>query len=351
MASAIDFAPCVTETVDDFISEYIIPDPISPDTTFTTGAEAEGLAHSRQVEASGETFLAISADDWELPDASADQESAEGPPPPPDENDPDPFYIPLESMSAPPLPTARDVHPNPAVYLIYVTVLWLHSAFHLPFRACNALLSIFALALKSGGAPINPPMRTTLPTVIQHLGAEPAFQILPVCPSCLEVFAASTPVDGLCNKCSHPLFPNNPTPSQQRNNTAPEDPRPYLQFPTKSLAEQLATLLAIEGMEIELEKSLGKAKARVPGVWKNIFDGKICQELPTAAGSKFFFPSEAEVAAGELRLGVALGTDWYAFILMCNHITDSSFQVFLPAQPDLSVPHVGSHVLQSHQSS
>jgi hypothetical protein len=76
------------------------------------------------------------------------------------------------------------------------------------------------------------------------------------------------------------------------------------------LAEQLATLLSVEGVEAEIEKSIGKAKARVPGVWKNIFDGKVCQELPTADGSRFFFPTDEEVASGELRIGVTMGVDW-----------------------------------------
>jgi hypothetical protein len=76
------------------------------------------------------------------------------------------------------------------------------------------------------------------------------------------------------------------------------------------LAEQLATLLSVEGVEDEIERSLAKAKGRIPGVWKNIFDGKICQELPTAEGSRFFFPSDEEVAAGELRIGVTMGVDW-----------------------------------------
>lgn len=75
-----------------------------------------------------------------------------------------------------------------------------------------------------------------------------------------------------------------PTPSFRRNRRLGGDP-------TKSLAKQLATLLSVEGVEAEIEKSLDKAKARILGVWKNIFDGKICQELPTADGSRLFLRS------------------------------------------------------------
>ncbi|KAJ7914136.1 hypothetical protein B0H13DRAFT_1873214 [Mycena leptocephala] len=277
------------EITNSFLQQYIPADPLPADTfSFAVAAEAAGLSHLQQVEASGEAFIQISVDDWELQNPTEDnpsEESADGPAPLVDDNEPDPFYI--APRAAQPLPTARDVHPNRAVYIIYVA---------------------------AAGAPINPPMRTTLRTVINHLGAEPAIQILPVCPGCLEVFAASTSVDALCSRCSHPLFPNNPTPSQIRNNTTPENPRPYLQFPTKSLAEQLETLLSVEGMEEEIEKSTGKAKAPIPGVWKNIFDGKVCQELPTADGGRFFFPSDEEVAVGELRIGVTMGVDWFSYL-------------------------------------
>ncbi|KAJ7814371.1 hypothetical protein B0H13DRAFT_1924870 [Mycena leptocephala] len=240
---------------------------------FTTISEAAGLSHLQRVEASGEIFTPISVDDWELLNGShlPDEESTDGPAPPADENDPDPFYI--TPKAAQHLPTAREVHPNPAVYIIYVVVLWLHSQFHLPFRACNALLAVLALAFKAAGAPINP--------------------------LCVPPFQPSSPTSEL-----NPIS------------------RSYRYFLTKSLAEQLATLLSVEGVEAEIEKSIGKAKARVPGVWKNIFDGKVCQELPTADGSWFFFPTEEEVASGELRIGVTMGLTGKVLLSCYNQLAD-----------------------------
>ncbi|KAJ7188886.1 hypothetical protein C8R46DRAFT_1024111 [Mycena filopes] len=284
--------------------------------------EAAGLEHARQVERSGEIFLPIADDDWETPELNADEdaiadqtlETAQAASPPTfDENDPDPFYFVPSGAQA--LPTAADIHPNRAVYLIYVTVLWLHTQFHVPFRACSALLAIFALALKAGNAPITPEIHTSLPSVINKLGAEPSIQILPVCPKCFEVYPISTPKDSKCSKCSEPLFPTEPSPSERRSgHTSAQNPRPYLQFPTKSLAEQLAILLSVPGIEDEMEKSLKKATAHQAGKYTNIFDGKICQELPTADGSRFFFPSEDEVAQGELRIGVTMGVDWFSYL-------------------------------------
>ncbi|KAJ7834059.1 hypothetical protein B0H14DRAFT_3462324 [Mycena olivaceomarginata] len=87
-------------------------------------AEAEGLSYSQQI----------------LPMDLAGDNSTEGPLPAEDENNPDPFYIAPKATQH--LPTATEVHPNRAVYLIYVVVFWLHSQFHLPFRACNALFTL-----------------------------------------------------------------------------------------------------------------------------------------------------------------------------------------------------------------
>ncbi|KAJ7318499.1 hypothetical protein DFH08DRAFT_819777 [Mycena albidolilacea] len=108
-----------------FVAEDITADTTST-TSFVVAAEAEGLSHSQQVEASGELFLPISADDWELPDPSLDlagDNSTERPLRAEDENNPDPFYI--VPKAAQRLPTATEVHPNRAVYLIYVVIFWL----------------------------------------------------------------------------------------------------------------------------------------------------------------------------------------------------------------------------------
>ncbi|KAF7366659.1 hypothetical protein MSAN_00923800 [Mycena sanguinolenta] len=106
-----------------------------------------------------------------------------------------------------------------------------------------------------------------------------------------------------------------PSPGEARRGLkAPENPRPLLQFPMKSLEEQLTALLQIPGMEDELAKSTDRAKSSIRGKWTNIFDGKVCQELPTADGSRFFFPSDEELARGELRIGVTLGVDWFSYL-------------------------------------
>ncbi len=226
------------------------------------------------------------------------------------ENSPDPFEQELSQVNLPPTP--ENVHPIRTVYIIYVLVIWLHTQFHLAFRACNAILVVFALALQSIGAVVDLPMYRTLPTLLERLNVEVPFQILPVCPSCHEVHPSSVPGSQQCLVCQHALFNTTPTAGEERRGcTSHEKPKLLLQFLTKSLAEQLATMLMVPGIEDEMARSLQNIRRHVPGIYTNIFDGKICRELKAADGTKFFSPSEEVIAAGKLRIGVTLGVDWW----------------------------------------
>lgn len=70
-------------------------------------------------------------------------------------------------------------------------------------------------------------------------------------------------------------------------------------------------MLANPAIEEEVEKSMDRMASSEEGVYKNIFDGKVCKELPCKDGSLFFSPSDEVRESGELRIGVTLGVDWY----------------------------------------
>jgi hypothetical protein len=231
----------------------------------------------------------------------------------PDENNPDPFQYEPEPIRSP--PTAAEVHPNLAVYILYLLVLWMHTQFHLPFRACSAVLTVVALAFEASGTPIDPPMYTTLPSVITHLNAEPSFKVCPVCPKCITPYPASTTFDAQCTQCEHPLFQPAPTSSQKRRT---QNRQPYLKYPMKSLEEQITDMLAVPGVEDEIDA--WRKKKRVPGEATDIFDGDICKELQGHDGLPFFLPDQEEVANGELRIGVSLGVDWCAGCFIHIHL-------------------------------
>lgn len=220
----------------------------------------------------------------------------------------DPFYRPDYSPSE--IPSSQDVHPHPAAYLVYVTVLWLHTQCKLPFRACNALLIIFSTVLSIANVALDPPLCTTLPTVMTQLRSDANFQELPVCHKCLKPYPTTTPPDALCSVCSQPLYNTRPTVVQQnRGRTMRAQPKPYLRCPYKSLDEQLTELIP----EIEHLVDNWRTKERVPGVYTDHFDGEVCQELEGADGLPFFRPDLKEMPDGELRLGVTLGVDWFSY--------------------------------------
>ncbi|KAJ7799473.1 hypothetical protein B0H14DRAFT_3787754 [Mycena olivaceomarginata] len=78
-------------------------------------------------------------------------------------------------------------------------------------------------------------------------------------------------------------------------------------------------IASLPGMEDEIEKSLERPKATKAGNWTDIFDGKICQKLPSADGSRLFFPTEEDVAGGELRIGVTMGMDCVSLVaVVCD---------------------------------
>jgi hypothetical protein len=212
-----------------------------------------------------------------------------------------PTYVPPFSLLDQPLPAPADVHPNSAVYIIYILFLWLHTMFHVPFRACNAILSIFAHILALNNTLPDPPILTTLPSVITTLGADPNFHILPVCPRCMQVHASTTAYPAPCKDCEEPLF-HWPTHAPKPVST------PRLQFPHKTLEAQIREILSVPGMEGTLDD--WRKLERQPGKYRDIFDGAVCKELQDSNGRLFFNNEGGSAPDNELRIGVTLGVDW-----------------------------------------
>ncbi|KII85388.1 hypothetical protein PLICRDRAFT_31629 [Plicaturopsis crispa FD-325 SS-3] len=278
--------------------------PIRSSSTFRTRSapsiirDAESRGQEHELRRSTDTFEPIADDDWEHEDRGHEDDPAETdvgdrdnqPPPAASSNkDTDDSFDPFQYSPAPVRapPTPQEVHPN--------------------------LLLVVSLAFRSAGSPINPPMVTTLPTVIAQLDAESSFKVYPVCPTCLKVYPVTTPYDHTCDRCAHPLYhPPPPRTEKHRRNTAAETRRPYLQYPSKSIEEQLATILALPGMEREMES--WRNKQRVPGKYVDMFDGDICKTIPGPDGSPFFFPDTEAIVPGELRIGVSLGADWFSYL-------------------------------------
>jgi hypothetical protein len=224
------------------------------------------------------------------------------------ENTPDPFHgTTKHARRSPPMP--EDIHPLPGVFLIYMLIAWLHLQFHLPFRACNAALTVFGLIIRAFGVAVDPPVLSTLSAVLSTMQLEPEFQVLPVCPNCLEVYPLQADGPTICSRCNSFIYKATPT-NAPRNANNP--PTPLLRFPYKTIESQLIDILAVPGVEAELDK--WRTQTRTPGKYSDIFDGDIPKNLKGHDGLPFFRNTINAVENGpdgELRIGLTLGVDWY----------------------------------------
>ncbi|KZP21905.1 hypothetical protein FIBSPDRAFT_739745 [Athelia psychrophila] len=227
------------------------------------------------------------------------------------ENSPDPFRG-DGTTTADPFRSRSSIHPDQGVYMLYALVAWLHTQFHLPFRACNAMLVIAALIIQSFGIAVSAPVSTTLPTVLKKLGVEPAIRVHPVCPKCLEVYPDSKDTPAVCPICQTNIFKTGRTHTGRERTE--QDREPELRYATRSLASQMAEIVSLPGMEDELDE--WRKKARKAGEYDDFFDGAISRELK-GHDNKPFFANDTMDHDGpdhELRVGVTLGADWFSYL-------------------------------------
>jgi hypothetical protein len=280
--------------------------------------EVHGQQYMEHIRASGELMTTDSNNEWEDVDERADNASkkdnmgaepsnvvSNGPRLTPVALDPhaDPFqYVPAVWA----LRTPADVHPNPAVFLIYTLVVWLHTQWHLPFAACNTLLVVLRFILDLAGAHIDPPIRITLGSAMNALDVDPAPRILPVCINCQRVYPANTAHDTACLPCDKPLFNIKPSkPDQERRKAVGTNPTPVLPVAIKSIQEQLEEMLLVPGFEKSLQ--LWKDVTRTPGIYHDIHDGAVCKEILGPDGKPFYCKQPHN---NELRIGLSLSLDW-----------------------------------------
>jgi hypothetical protein len=82
-----------------------------------------------------------------------------------------------------------------------------------------------------------------------------------------------------------------------------------------SIQSQLANILAIPGVEEEMDKWC--RKPRYTHRYCDIFDGAVTKSLQAPDGTTFFRNElgDDKGPGEELRIGVTLGLDWYLSIL------------------------------------
>ncbi|KAI1783783.1 hypothetical protein LXA43DRAFT_1067338 [Ganoderma leucocontextum] len=239
-------------------------------------------------------------------DTSSPPSSTPTPPP----EDIDEYYTRPQFDGEQPFAALRLWHP--ATVLAALLVAWLHLSGHLPFRYCDTVLTVIGYILMLlGRKDLLAVLPGSLSGCFSALQVEPRFQIHPVCPACNRVFPLSMYANRLarCDRvlCKHALFRWQDTSARSRR-AQQGSARPVLQFPYKSIAEQLAIILDMPGVEEAVDA--WRKRHRILGVLQDIFDGRICRQLLGPDGLSFFRYDLRDTGPdGELRLGVTLGVD------------------------------------------
>ena len=288
-------------------------------------------------------YADLPEDPPEHPGDSEDEEP-QCPPHVHDENNPDPFAPAESGLMGPDVFNfkSQPVH----LQAIYAVVTWLRLQFHLPRIACHALLAILGCILFF----LNPNFETPLVTLTSAnrvLSLDIPIHTLPVCPGCREVYPTSDDTPDQCTTCGSPLWKSKLT---SRGKTRKER-IPLLRYPYLSISEQLPSILMMDGVEDLMDQ--WRTKTRNHGVYSDIFDGKICKNLRAHDKTLFFSNqiTERKGPNGELRLGVTLGADWYAFpsIIVGVQLMDYS-QVLVHTQPYRTIPCISADFLLNHKS-
>ncbi|TDL13710.1 hypothetical protein BD410DRAFT_734965 [Rickenella mellea] len=225
---------------------------------------------------------------------------------PADVNLPPPEDIPL----AEPRRDAQEIYDTSHdiwfIRILLTLVAFLHTKYHVSFRACDILLSclnIIFLSLKLIDE--NTQIPRNLGTVMKKLDLEDRFTNYPICHICHRIFKPNIPVNSVCPDCDTALFKaTSPTIFQRVTGKAPPPPPPVSAAPIQVLSSLLVDFLAQPGIEAAAEK--WKARTHEPGKYKDIMDGNIWKSSACADGTPFFDGSDE---SGELRLGVTLSLD------------------------------------------
>jgi hypothetical protein len=197
-------------------------------------------------------------------------------------------------------------NPHWHVRAVLLLTAFLHSEYHVTFRACNLLLSVMRiiftvlLAISQQDS-----MPATLQSTLKHLGLEDRFQVRPVCSKCHKIFPAAVSIRQFCPRCHTRIFPKPQKSLMHRlTRTEPPPPPPTLAAPFCPLETLLKELLSRSDIEDAADN--WHPSAHDTGIRRSIKDGNVVRELNGPDGLPFFRQDQY----GELRLGLTLAFDW-----------------------------------------
>jgi hypothetical protein len=203
----------------------------------------------------------------------------------------------------------NDSHPLWFIRILLMLVAFLHTRYHVSFRACDILLSCLNLIfLHLDLIDVDSQIPKSLRTVIKRFDLDDRFTVYPICHICHRIFKPGIPSNAMCPDCDAALFKAiSPTLFERiRGKPAPPAP-PVCAAPIQVLSSLLVDFLAQPGIETAAEE--WKSRVEEPGKYKDIMDGEVWRTMKCADGSLFF---DAADDSEELRLGVTMSLDWYS---------------------------------------
>ncbi|KAJ7864719.1 hypothetical protein B0H13DRAFT_2237002 [Mycena leptocephala] len=140
------------------------------------------------------------------------------------------------------------------------------------------------------------------------------YQILPVFRMSRSICGFDSQ-DALCTRCSHPLFPNNPTPSSCAITTPPILAHTF-SFPRNHWPSSSPHCSRSRGWRLRLKSRLGRRRHGYLGV-EEYFQWEGLSRVADGRWQSVFFPTE--VASGELRIGVTMGFSYLRSQISASH--------------------------------
>ena len=238
--------------------------------------------------------------------------------------------VPPAAVATPPnagLNMFNKSHKDWFVRCILLLVTFLHTTYHVPFRACGIILIVLkTILLKLELLPSTDNMPTTLGTAFSRLGFTDNFIIQVMCPQCHQlIHAAKSNFDfrdeAYCQSCQVPLYTG--IGSKYFNYLIPpkfaRPPAPKLVSPYAPLKLLLTEFLSRPGLEENVES--WRDQTDFKGTFRGPWDGAVWKSIKDVNGEHFF----KKRMDNELRLGVTCGLDWYNIFFFLLYMISSPF--------------------------
>ncbi|KAK7048753.1 hypothetical protein R3P38DRAFT_2389630, partial [Favolaschia claudopus] len=206
---------------------------------------------------------------------------------------------------------------NPYILSITLLVAFLHTRYHVSFRACALILLVLRLLFAAipGNILGADSFPRQLSTVFLDLGLRDRFKVHPICSMCHRIFDAANDSTSLCPDCGNEIYRPLTQSLFRRlfgNNTEEDDEsiqsirQPLVVAPIQLLSNGLQHLFSRPGVVAAVNS--WKTRERNTDELRCIQDGAVWNTIKGHDDTLFFFGGDSDK---ELRIGVSFNFDWF----------------------------------------